>query len=107
MTRTSLTAALLAILVAMSANAHAQDIDLLCGPYMVRSDENPRIELPAEGSVTQKNLPLHIHLDGDKSTVTLWNGEPPARVTVASATEIWFTWETEASMKANPGGCGT
>jgi hypothetical protein len=91
--RKNLTTFLIALgTVAMCASAHAQDIDLLCAPYMIRNDQN--VLIPAPGSVTQSNLPVHIHL-GDKPTVTLWNGEPPARVTSATPTEIWFTWETE------------
>ena len=61
----------------LDANLGLGNIDLLCGPAKAFSD--PGVLVPVPGSVTESNLPIHIHLGGDKPELRLWDGTRPDR----------------------------
>jgi hypothetical protein len=69
--------------IAIGSSAHAQDVDLVCGPVDPAEHD--------EDSIKQNNLPIHLHLGG-KPEMTFWDGTRPDTVTGAPR-QIFFSWD--------------
>ena len=78
------------VTITLAASAHDQDIHLRCNP--VANDP---------GSITQRNLPIHIRL-GDKPAMTLWDGTRPDWVVVFDF-EVTFGWNTRRAASRREG----